>query len=671
MRENRVRPAHFVFPAFVLLISLLTATGVPAQTLLWTYRSEAPILFTPTVGTDGTAYFALSGSKIEAVSASGDVLWNVDPGGLPSAGMALYNGFLYFPTSQEELVAYGTNGQLAWRRDLGSDIRTIPAVAGDGTIYVGTVDGRLVAINAAGQVKWQVGLGSPVLASPVVTHAGDIVIASYDDLFEFDSSGTQVWQLHASSHITGRLAVDDSDSVYFTDDAGTVWSVSSAGAEIWTTTVTSSGASPVISGDHVYIVTSDQNLYGLTLDGGSQDWTLAKGSGGTPALSQGNILYLGSTDDKVVYELDTSTKADAGKISSLPGAPGDMVLVQTTRGPRLYFTCDGGYLLCFSAPYGPDLSVPWNQLGAGPRHLFRRDTPPAVSFTAPDDKATVSGTVTLTADANDDFPDGLQVRFYAGDQLIDAVKRPPFETTWVTSTVADGTYTLTVQARDSAGQITESRITVTVDNGGRPTVIYADTPPPQFSWVPGSESRFRVEFSSDQDFGLLLTSSNSREHHWIKSDSWRPSERKWKKVLAAAAGVMEADTPVYWRVLGKGGTVASSGAFHIARPEAAALSSPAEGSETHIAPPPEFQWTSSHNKRFIVEFSATADFAGGPSVTSSKQGRKWTKRVSWTPGSKRWKKIRAIGTTIYWRVRARDAIGRETTALARSFSITP
>jgi hypothetical protein len=71
-----------------------------------------------------------------------------------------------------------------------------------------------------------------------------------------------------------------------------------------------------------------------------------------------------------------------------------------------------------------------------------------------------------------------------------------------------------------------------------------------------------------------------------------------------------------------------------------------------------------------VEFSATADFSGGVHVSSSKHGKKWLKQVTWNPGAKRWKKILQTGTTIYWRVRAKDAIGRETVSLPSSLEIT-
>ncbi len=670
MNEDRCRVATLVLPLLIILSFVSFTQTANAQTLLWVYHTQDPVLFAPAVGTDGTAYFAVGDSHIDAVSASGTLLWGVDPGGLPSAGMALYNGFLYFPTSQGELVAYSVSGHLAWRLDLHSDIRTIPAVAGDGTLYVGTVDGRLVAITPAGQIKWQVDLVDPVIANPVVTHAGDIIVASYENLFEFDSSGKQVWYLPAYSHVTGRLALDASDNVYFTDGAGKVWSVSPEGAKNWTTTLTAAAASPVVSKNHVYIVTSDQNLHRLAATSGTEDWTLAKGSDGTPALSEGNILCLGSADDKVVYELNTSTKGTAGQTSPLPDAPGDTVLVQTTKGPRLYFTSGANDLFCFSTPGGPDITMPWNQLGAGPRHLFRRDDPPTVTMTSPTDGDSVSGTVAIVADVSDDFPQGLQVRFYAGDALIDSVNKPPFETSWVTSTVANGSYTLSAQVKDSAGQITTSQIQVTVNNSSDATTIYPDTPPPAFSWSSETEDHFRVEFSVDQGFDSLLTSSKSRAHSWLKGSNWQPSKRKWKKVLAAAAGVTDADTQVYWRVVGKSGALVSSGTFNIARPGAAAPSAPADGSQVAAGTAPIFRWGASHNDRYIVEFSATADFSGGVHVSSSKHGKKWLKQVTWTPGAKRWKKILQTGTTIYWRVRAKDAIGRETVSLPSSLEIT-
>jgi hypothetical protein len=96
---------------------------------------------------------------------------------------------------------------------------------------------------------------------------------------------------------------------------------------------------------------------------------------------------------------------------------------------------------------------------------------PTLSLSAPADGATVSGTVTVSADASDNV--GI-----AGVQfLLDGVNlgaedtTGPYSVNWNTSAAAPGTHTLTARARDAAGNTTTSAtITVTVSDTSGPTV---------------------------------------------------------------------------------------------------------------------------------------------------------------------------------------------------------
>ena len=99
------------------------------------------------------------------------------------------------------------------------------------------------------------------------------------------------------------------------------------------------------------------------------------------------------------------------------------------------------------------------------------DTAPTVSITAPAGGATVSGTVTLTASASDDVG-VVGVRFRVnGADLGSEDTSAPWTTSWNTSALTNGTYTITAVARDAAGNTkTSAAITVTVSN--------ADTTPP-------------------------------------------------------------------------------------------------------------------------------------------------------------------------------------------------
>ncbi len=93
------------------------------------------------------------------------------------------------------------------------------------------------------------------------------------------------------------------------------------------------------------------------------------------------------------------------------------------------------------------------------------DNPPSVSITSPADGATVSGTVTVTADASDDS-EVTQVEFFVDGSSIgvDSDGSDGWSASWATTDYADGGHTLKATATDNASQSTSHQISVTVDN---------------------------------------------------------------------------------------------------------------------------------------------------------------------------------------------------------------
>src|SRR5258708_1592901 len=83
-------------------------------------------------------------------------------------------------------------------------------------------------------------------------------------------------------------------------------------------------------------------------------------------------------------------------------------------------------------------------------------TPPTVRITSPASGATVSGTITVTAEASDNVGvAGVQFK-YNGINFDTEKTSPPYRATAYTNNVPDGNYTLTAVARDAAGNRTTS-----------------------------------------------------------------------------------------------------------------------------------------------------------------------------------------------------------------------
>lgn len=103
--------------------------------------------------------------------------------------------------------------------------------------------------------------------------------------------------------------------------------------------------------------------------------------------------------------------------------------------------------------------------------------PPSVSLQSPDDGATVSGMITVTAAASDSEA-LLGVQFQVDDAPYGSeITTAPFTIQWNTGTVANGEHTITAVARDTVRATTTSR-TITVNNSAP-----LDTSPPTVSIV--------------------------------------------------------------------------------------------------------------------------------------------------------------------------------------------
>jgi len=98
---------------------------------------------------------------------------------------------------------------------------------------------------------------------------------------------------------------------------------------------------------------------------------------------------------------------------------------------------------------------------------------PTVAVTAPTAGTTVSGTVSVTANASDNTGVvGLQFKL-DGAALGPELTSAPYSLSWDTTTVPDGGHTLTAVARDAAGLTTSAAVAFTVTNNAMLTIVTA------------------------------------------------------------------------------------------------------------------------------------------------------------------------------------------------------
>ncbi len=107
---------------------------------------------------------------------------------------------------------------------------------------------------------------------------------------------------------------------------------------------------------------------------------------------------------------------------------------------------------------------------------------PTLSITQPADSEEVSGTIAIEVTANDLASGVASVEFFVDTSSLFNDQSAPYSYSWDTTTVSDGSHTITATASDVAGNSASDSVTIIVNNTGAPTT---PTPPPPPPLIPG------------------------------------------------------------------------------------------------------------------------------------------------------------------------------------------
>lgn len=115
---------------------------------------------------------------------------------------------------------------------------------------------------------------------------------------------------------------------------------------------------------------------------------------------------------------------------------------------------------------------------------------PTVSITAPGNGAAVSGTISVSATANDNTAVS-KVDFYVDSQLIASDTSAPYVSDWDSKSLANGAHSITVKAYDAAGNMGSSAINIVVNNtvaadSEAPAVTITEPAGSSYNWISGN-----------------------------------------------------------------------------------------------------------------------------------------------------------------------------------------
>lgn len=131
---------------------------------------------------------------------------------------------------------FGKNikGKLKWSYNVGSPIRSSPALGADGTIYVGANNGKIYAISPDGEKKWEFQTKARVHSSPAIGPNGVIYVGSNDcSLYALSPEGRLLWKFKTYGRIRSSPCIGRNGVIYFGSYDHYFYSVSPSGKLKW------------------------------------------------------------------------------------------------------------------------------------------------------------------------------------------------------------------------------------------------------------------------------------------------------------------------------------------------------------------------------------------------------------------------------------------------------
>ena len=206
---------------------------------------------------------------------------------------------------------------LQWAPDLGSGIKSSPAIGADGTIYVGNRSRELLAVAPDGTIRWSFTTGGDIDSSPALGADGRIYVGSDDDkLYALEAdTGSFVWAYETGDDIDSSPVIGADGTIYVGSDDHRVYAIAPSGSLRWSYwTGNDVDSSPALGPDGtVYIGSDDDHLYALRPDEGLTAserlrWRvdLDRDVDTVPLVAPDGFIYVGSDSDRL-YKVDAVT----------------------------------------------------------------------------------------------------------------------------------------------------------------------------------------------------------------------------------------------------------------------------------------------------------------------------------------------------------------------------
>ena len=295
-----------------------TSSAPAAGEVMWVYNTTVEMDSSPAV-VDGRVIAALGNGDIYALNATtGAVLWvhSVEPGqNLIWSSPAVDSGRIYIGTRGSNVYCLNiSNGDLLWSYPTDSQTNCSPLVS-DGRVYISSDDGKLYCLNSVdGSLMWRYslsnasinGFSSPAFLNGTV-YVGAVINYDSPNVFAIDAStGASKWNYTVDGGTTASPAISG-NRVFIGSSNGKVYCLDAInGSQVWNATIGSNWfagiymSSPAIADGMLFVGSGDSNCYCLNASNGSQIWKAPTKQmiWSSPAVADGKV-YIGSSDGRL------------------------------------------------------------------------------------------------------------------------------------------------------------------------------------------------------------------------------------------------------------------------------------------------------------------------------------------------------------------------------------
>ena len=290
----------------------LNAYDLVRGTLLWKFKAEDDVPFSPTIN-QNTVYVTSTDGRLYALDArTGSKKWDFRVDGFSAIATSplFWKNTVFFGARDSYLYAIDAKtGKQRWRFRTGNYIDSSPILHGD-TLFFGDFDGNFYAINAAtGKETWRFRTGDRVISSPA-EYNGTVYFGSADgNIYALDiTKGSLLWNIQTQGSVETTPALFQ-NMLIGTNRNNTLFAIDTNRKKIlWEKQIKTGPYTAVAVKDRIaYVGTTDKQVVAFSITSGEKIWTITADSPVQAAPSIVHNALTFTTYNGYVYVVDRQT----------------------------------------------------------------------------------------------------------------------------------------------------------------------------------------------------------------------------------------------------------------------------------------------------------------------------------------------------------------------------